>query len=264
MTPLTVGSLFSGMGCFDHGLERAGWKTLWLCEKDDKARLALAKHWPGVPLYDDVAALDGKTLPPVTLIVGGFPCQDLSCAGRQGGLKGGTRSGLFFQMIRVIDEVRPAFVIWENVPGLLSGHDGEEDSDEGDDAAGHLDGGAADAAAEGSVPWMSTVLGEFSEIGYDGCWRVLDGRHFGVPQRRRRVFGLFARVRAGDAGGLPGAAPGIDAGRLAGVPLRVLLERQGVRGHPVAGGAAGPDAAAPAGPGAAAGGRERKARRPGG
>ncbi len=125
------------MGCFDYGLERAGWETLWLCEKDEKARTVLAQHWPGVPLHDDVATLDGHALPPVTLIVGGFPCQDLSCAGKQGGLKDGTRSGLFFQMVRVISEVRPAFAMWENVPGLLSGHDGE-DADEGDEVVGDL------------------------------------------------------------------------------------------------------------------------------
>jgi DNA (cytosine-5)-methyltransferase 1 len=195
---LTFGSLFTGVGGFDLGLERAGLRCLWQVEVDRPARSVLARHWPGVPRHEDVRAVGRHNLAPADVVCGGFPCQDLSTAGRRGGLKG-ERSGLFWEMVRVTDELRPRFLVWENVPGLLS-------SDSGRDFA--------------------RVLRGLADIGYFGAWRVLDARHFGVPQRRRRVFGVFAPGRAG---------------ALCGAEILALAE--GVRRHPPAGGKAGADLA---------------------
>jgi len=115
---LTVGSLFSGIGGIDLGLERAGMKVLWQVEIDEYCRRVLEKHWPKVPRYGDITELRGRELPPVDVIAGGFPCQDISVAGKGKGLEG-DRSGLFFEMARVIEEARPRYIIIENVPNLV-------------------------------------------------------------------------------------------------------------------------------------------------
>ena len=161
---LTVGSLFSGVGCFDLGLERAGMRCIWQCEADKTARSVLKRHWPDVPIYEDIRKIDTEQLvrdglrPDV--IVGGWPCQDLSVAGRRAGLAG-ERSGLFFEMLRVIEGLRPQWFIAENVPGLLSSNGGED---------------------------FAAVLRGLVQCGYGVSWRILDAQFFGVPQRRRRVF----------------------------------------------------------------------------
>jgi DNA (cytosine-5)-methyltransferase 1 len=139
-----------------------------------------------------------KHAPKVDLLAGGFPCQDLSVAGKREGLKG-ERSGLFYELLRVAKLCRPEFVLWENVPGLLSSDDGRD---------------------------FGRVLRGLADIGYFGAWRVLDARFFGVPQRRRRVFGLFARGRFG-------------AVRCA----EILALTQSVRGDSAAGQKAGQDVA---------------------
>lgn len=166
---MTIASLFAGIGGFDLGFELAGHETVLQCEVDKACREVLAYHWPEVRRHDDVRTLDGRDLRGVGIICGGFPCQDLSVAGKRGGLSE-SRSGLFFEMVRVVGEARPDYLVWENVPGLLS-----------------ADGGRA----------MRTVIGELANIGYFGAWRVLDSQFFGVAQRRRRVFGVFA---PGDSG----------------------------------------------------------------
>jgi DNA (cytosine-5)-methyltransferase 1 len=216
----TFGSLFSGIGGLDLGLERAGWEPKWQVEIDDYRRGILEAHWPGVPRWSDVRAFDPASRPtseregrravggvehgtasdaalggaagvdsgggrglrqpglhaparsvlggepderppqPVDLICGGFPCQDLSVAGRRAGLQG-SRSSLFFEFARIADALRPTWLLVENVPGLLSSHRGRD---------------------------FAIVLATLADLGYGVCWRVLDSRHFGVPQRRRRVF----------------------------------------------------------------------------
>src|SRR5215831_9611163 len=113
---LTVGSLFSGIGGFDLGLERAGLRTAWFCESDPYCRRVLAKHWPGVPIHPDVRGLRGVDVEPVDILCGGFPCTDLSVAGRGAGLTS-ERSGLWFEFGRLIRELRPRYVVVENVPG---------------------------------------------------------------------------------------------------------------------------------------------------
>ena len=165
---LTFVSLFSGVGGFDLGLERAGWRCVAQVEWDPQCQAVLARHWPDVPRWADVVDVSGHDLPPADVVAFGSPCQDLSVAGKRAGFVDGGRSNLFFEAIRIIKEMRnatgtlPRFVIWENVVGALSSNGG------GDFAA---------------------VIDALAEIGaMDIGWRVLDARYFGVPQRRRRIF----------------------------------------------------------------------------
>lgn len=165
----SVVSLFAGIGGFDLGFQRAGFKIVAHVEKDANCRKLLAAKWPDAITLADVCEAGAHNLPPCDVVTFGFPCQDLSVAGKRAGLAGG-RSGLFYEAMRLIDELRPAFALFENVPGLLS-------SDKGRDFA--------------------RVLMEMDRIGYNGAWRVLDAQWFGVAQRRRRVFGLFSRLDSG-------------------------------------------------------------------
>lgn len=151
-------SLFSGIGGFDRGFDNAGMTCVAQVEIDAAASKVLARHWPGVPRWSDVK--DFKYDGPVDLICGGFPCQDVSVAGRRAGLDG-RRSGLWFEYRRLLEEIRPDWAVIENVPGLLSSNGGRD---------------------------MGTVLGGLGELGYGYAYRVLDAQFLGVPQRRRRVF----------------------------------------------------------------------------
>lgn len=118
MTGWRIGSLFSGVGGLELGLERAGMgEVVWQVEREPYAQQVLAKHWPHAKRYDDVTTVGAHNLSPVDVICGGFPCQDISTAGRGAGLKG-ARSGLWFQMLRIIEEVKPYVVIAENVAAL--------------------------------------------------------------------------------------------------------------------------------------------------
>ncbi len=174
---MKVGSVFSGLGGFDLGLERAGMEVMWQVEIDSFRRRILKRHWPDVEQFEDVRKVGGHgTEPPsprkqqlgaVDLLCGGFPCQDLSVAGRRGGIHA-ERSGLFFEFARLAGELRPNWLLIENVPGLLSSNKGED---------------------------FKTVLKTLSELGYAVAWRILDSRYFGVPQRRRRVY-IVGHIRA--------------------------------------------------------------------
>jgi DNA (cytosine-5)-methyltransferase 1 len=154
---LKVGSLFTGIGGIDLGLERAGFEIAWQCELDSWCRQLLHQHWPSVPQYEDVTELRGGQLEPVEMLAGGFPCQDVSVAGRQAGLKEGTRSGLWSEYARLIGEIRPRYVLVENVPGLL-------------------------------VRGMDRVLGDLSELGYDAEWRTISAADVGAPHLRKRIW----------------------------------------------------------------------------
>ena len=157
---MKFGSLFSGIGGFDLGLERAGMECAWQVELDFYAGDILRRHWPNVKHLGDVKNVGKTNLDPVDLICGGFPCQDLSVAGRRAGLAG-ERSGLWFEYHRILEELRPGWCIIENVPGLLSSNKGKD---------------------------FAVILRGLVELGYGVSWRVLDSQYFGVPQRRRRVF----------------------------------------------------------------------------
>ena len=157
-------SLFSGIGGFDLGLERAGMECIAQVEWNRRCQEVLRWHWPdswpGVPKFGDVSEVKGSDIGRPDLICGGWPCQDTSLAGGRAGLAG-ERSGLFHEFIRLVAECSPRWILAENVPGLLSS------------------GGRRD---------MGIVLGALGELGYGWAYRVLDAQNFGVAQRRRRVF----------------------------------------------------------------------------
>jgi DNA (cytosine-5)-methyltransferase 1 len=159
-------SLFAGIGGFDLAMERAGINVVATVEWDKHAQSVLARRFPNTKLYGDITGVTGEQLinagfdPANGIITGGFPCQDLSVAGRRAGLSG-SRSGLFWEICRLLDETKAQSFILENVPGLLSSNEGRD---------------------------MGTVIRALEERGYSVAWRVLDAQHFGVAQRRRRVF----------------------------------------------------------------------------
>lgn len=159
-------SLFAGVGGFDLALRNNGVEVVAAVEIDKKASAVLAKHFPNTQLFSDVREVTGEQLiaagfiPRGGIVCGGFPCQDLSVAGKREGLSG-RRSGLFFEIARLLEETKAQYFILENVPGLLSSNNGAD---------------------------MATVLQTLVELGYSVAWRVLDAQFFGVPQRRKRVF----------------------------------------------------------------------------
>lgn len=250
---MNVGSLFSGIGGFDLGFERAGMRTVWFCEQDEFCRRVLARHWPGVPCFPDVRALvadtrddepqepqghdgqhgqwpqvggrqllaagvgtgrrdsggrdtegasvDGEDglgiagaggcpvpvpVPYVDVLCGGFPCQDISLAGKGAGI-GGARSGLWSEFARLVGELRPRYVVVENVPALLG-------------------------------RGVGRVLGDLAALGFDAEWDCLPASAFGAPHRRDRFWLVaypggeqhegagYANGRATPAGLLKGVA----------------------------------------------------------
>ena len=174
---LTIGSLFSGIGGFELGLELAGLgPVLWQCEIDSWRRQVLAKHWPDAARFTDVREIErhdpecdlgwdctcGRGAEPVDVLCGGFPCIDISAAGKQAGLDG-EHSGLWYEFARIIGEVRPRFVVVENVAALL-------------------------------VRGMGDVLGDLAARGYDARWDCVPAAALGAPHRRDRVFLVAWRV----------------------------------------------------------------------
>ena len=159
---LRVASFFSGIGGFDLGFEMAGMTVVMQCEIDSFCRKVLKKHWPDVPLYDDIAEIKSEQVPHADVYVAGFPCQDLSLAnqGKRKGLEG-ERSGLFHEFIRLVEERQPRWIVLENVPGLLNSNSGRD---------------------------FAVVLNTLDRGGYRVSWRVFDSKFFGTPQRRRRIF----------------------------------------------------------------------------
>lgn len=179
-------SLFSGVGGFDLGFDRAGFTNMGQCEFDEKAQGILKRHWPDANLHGDISTLSGDAFGPADVVAWGSPCQGLSVAGERKGLDD-PRSKLFHEGIRFIDELRaatggasPRFSVWENVPGALSSAGG------GDFQA------VLSAFLESEVPmprsgrWANA--GVVRGGGREVAWRILDSQHFGVAQRRRRVF----------------------------------------------------------------------------
>lgn len=161
-------SLFSGVGGFDLGLEAAGWECVAQVEWDTQCQQVLARRWPDVPRWGDVSTVSGADLPAADVIAFGSPCQDLSAAGKRAGLSG-SRSGLFYEAIRIIKEMQsatdaafPQAVIWENVAGAIASSNGSDF------------GAVLDALAD-----CGAVVIE---------WAVLDSAFFGVPHHRRRLF----------------------------------------------------------------------------
>jgi DNA (cytosine-5)-methyltransferase 1 len=151
-----VGSLFAGIGGFDLGFERAGYDIRWQVEINAYCRAVLRKHWPHARRYGDVRRVGAHNLEPVDVICGGFPCQDISVAGAGAGLAG-ARSGLWSEYRRVIRELRPRYVVVENVSALLG-------------------------------RGLGTVLGDLAACGYDAEWDCIPASAVGAPHQRDRVW----------------------------------------------------------------------------
>lgn len=194
---MKVLSLFSGIGVFDLALENAGFEIDSVCEINKNSQDVLRRHFPGAKLYDDVRKVGKDTHVPgsIDLICGGPPCQDFSVAGKRQGI-GGERSGLWFEFARIIDELGPRWVIFENVPGLFSSWTPIDDSprevevhdfDTREEAERWARGVSDDWVVEESSDF-ETIVAFFQQHGYGVAWRTFDSQFFGVPQRRRRIF----------------------------------------------------------------------------
>jgi DNA (cytosine-5)-methyltransferase 1 len=203
----THASFFSGVGGLDLGLERAGWRTVSHSEIDPYASAVLAERWPGIPNLGDITRLAesvgqqgqpdyvaraggddaGHDAPPswhgATLWSGGFPCQDLSVAGKRAGFEG-ERSSLAFAFLDLVERYRPPAILLENVPGLLTSNGGRD--------AGRL-------------------FGEMGQLGYWWAYRILDAQYAGVPQRRRRVFVVALDAARGFGADSAGAVLAVGA-----------------------------------------------------
>jgi DNA (cytosine-5)-methyltransferase 1 len=181
-------SLFAGIGGFDLALERNGIKVVASVEWDKHAQSVLKNRFPNSQIFGNIQEVTGEQLinagfdPRNGIITGGFPCQDLSVAGKRAGLSG-NRSGLFWEICRLLDETKTQYFILENVPGLLSSNNGAD---------------------------MGVVISALAQRGYGLAYRVLDAQYFGVPQRRRRVFIVGS---LGDNGGTPAEILAIAEGR---------------------------------------------------
>lgn len=163
---MKIGSLFSGLGGLELGLEWAGvGHTVWQCEQNTAAQAVLRRHWPGVPVYSDVRTIGASNVEPVDVLCGGFPCQDISVAGNGAGLEG-ARSGLWFEYLRLIRELRPRYVVAENVAALIT-------------------------------RGLEVVLGGLAESGYDALWLPIRASDVGAPHRRERIFIVAWRLDVG-------------------------------------------------------------------
>tara|TARA_R100000231_G_scaffold90530_4_gene68388 strand:+ start:763 stop:1521 length:759 start_codon:yes stop_codon:yes gene_type:complete len=156
---IRIGSLFAGIGGFELGIERAipNAHTIWQVEQNTFCQSILRKHWPNATIYDDVRTVGAHNLQPIDILIGGFPCQDISTAGNQRGITNGTRSGLWWEMHRIIVELQPRIIIMENVPNIV-----------------RLGG--------------TDVVGSLANIGYGCEWSVISARQFGAPHMRKRWF----------------------------------------------------------------------------
>ncbi len=164
-------SFFSGVGGLDLGFERAGIETVSVSEIDSYACAVLAERFPDAPNLGSITEVDANDIPEADIWSGGFPCQDLSVAGKRAGFAG-KRSSLAFTFLDLVEQRRPRWLVLENVPGLFSSNKGAD---------------------------FGRLLYEMEQLGYCVSWRTLDARYFGVPQRRRRVF-LVASLESDRAG----------------------------------------------------------------
>jgi DNA (cytosine-5)-methyltransferase 1 len=157
---ITIGSLFSGIGGFELGLERAipQARTIWQVEQDTFCQSILRRHWPDATLHSDINQVGLHNLAEVDILCGGFPCQDISIAGKQEGING-KKSSLWWQMHRLIGDLRPRVIVLENVAAIVSNG-------------------------------LSTVSESLAKLGYDLEWQIVSARQFGAPHIRKRWFGV--------------------------------------------------------------------------
>lgn len=172
MNRLKLLDLFSGIGGFSLGLESTGgFETVAFCEFDKHARLVLNKHWPEIPIHEDVRTLDGKQYKgSIDVVCGGFPCQDVALPGKKKGITKGERSNLYTEMLRVISECLPRYAIFENVTGLLTGESGR---------------------------WFAKFLYDLAKVGYDAEWHCIPASYLGAPHHRDRVWVIAYPKREG-------------------------------------------------------------------
>ena len=200
---MKIGSLFSGYGGLDIAVESFFHaRTVWHAEFEDAPSKVLAHHWPGVPNHHYVSAVDWSAVEPVDIITGGFPCQDVSLAGRRAGMTEGTRSNLWGAMRTAIETIRPQYAVIENARGLLSAT-AQSDSDL------ELDQGFMGDGSNVNLRALGRVLGDLADIGYDAQWYGLRAADIGAPHGRYRVFILAANTEhdgqsAGPVGGSDG------------------------------------------------------------
>ena len=157
---MRYGSVCSGIEAATAAWHPLGWEPAFFSEIEPFPRAVLAHHYPDVPLHGDFTTIEAQQYGPIDLLVGGTPCQSFSVAGLRGGL-GDDRGNLALEFLRLADRTRPRWVVWENVPGVLSSNGGRD---------------------------FGSILGGLVELGYGFAYRVLDAQYFGVAQRRRRVF----------------------------------------------------------------------------
>lgn len=179
---LKIGSLFSGYG----GLDLAVMNVLdaelaWHCEWESAPSTVLEAHFPGVPNFHDVSKVDWESVEPIDILTGGFPCQDLSLAGKRAGLKEGTRSGLWLEFAKAIEILKPRLVVIENVRGLLSAK-AHSDLEHCEWCMGETGNGEPPLRALGAV------LGSLADLGFDAKWTGIRAADAGAPHNRFRVF----------------------------------------------------------------------------
>lgn len=181
MTPFSSLDLFSGIGGFALGLERAGIGTAAFCEINPEPCKTLAKHWPEVPIYHDVRDItaarltaDGIT---ANFVTGGFPCQDISLSGKLAGIGEGTRSGLWSECLRIVSDFLPDYAIFENVRNLLAG------------------------PSDRPGGWFARILSDLASIGYDAEWFNIPACYVGAWHKRARVWILAYPKRKLDGQG---------------------------------------------------------------
>ena len=202
MRKLTLGSLFSGSGGFELAGILAGIAPVWNSEIEPYPILVTEKCLPDVQHFGDVNILNGAELPPVDIITFGSPCQDMSIAGKRNGLDG-SRSGLFYEAVRIISEMRcatngqyPRFIVWENVPGAFSSNSGEDFRTVLEEICK-----IKDSISVPRPPDKWTKSGEIMGENFSVAWRVLDACGWGVPQRRKRIY-LVADFNGSCAGNI--------------------------------------------------------------
>jgi DNA (cytosine-5)-methyltransferase 1 len=197
MSGLRYGSVCSGIEAASVAWKPLGWRASFVSEIEPFPRAVLSHHQPETPLHGDFTTIQAGQYEPIDLLVGGTPCQSFSIAGLRGGLDD-DRGNLALEYLRLADRLRPRWLVWENVPGVLSSNGGRD---------------------------FGAILGGMVELGYGVAYRVLDAQHFGVAQRRRRVFvvGYLGDWRRAAA---------------------VLFERESLSGHPAPRREAGPSVAA--------------------
>ena len=200
--PLTLGSLFDGSGGFPLGGLLAGITPVWASEIEPFPIRVTTKRLPFMKHYGNISAMDGGRIEPVDIITFGSPCQDMSVAGRRGGLDG-KRSSLFYEAVRIIKEMRcatggryPRYIVWENVPGAFS-------SNKGEDFKAVLEAVIGIAEPNAEVPMPERARWPYADLymgdGWSVAYRTLDAQYWGVPQRRRRIY-LVADLAGGGVG----------------------------------------------------------------